>query len=1032
MECNKDEALRAKEIAEKRMASGDYDGALKIAQKAQRLFPELENISQILTVCNVHCSAESKINGSEMDWYGILQIQQFSDETTVKKQYRKLALLLHPDKNKFSGAEAAFKLIGEANRVLTDQAKRSVYDMKCRAHLKVAPKPPPKQPTNVAPKPASNLPNRAAPVPSCNQPNRAAPMPSFNQPNRAAPIPPFNPSMRTSYGNVHPTFPNVPPQFKASNTNQQTQQPTFYTCCTSCGVKCQYHRVFVDKLLICQKCKASFIARDMGPQGAAHESLWSQPSNNKEAPNQARCKVPSQVNGAKPAVAASFPQRSAGSNHVPKEKSAAKEDLAFKTEKKVDGNADAGAQSNGFGESKANAFDSGQSGSSRNVNRKRSRKSTEEASESFETNHTDESIDDADFEEISGNCDGQNSKVSGDHQPRRSARNKQHVSYKENFGGEGDFTSPSPKRSKGSEFSSKKDDKKEGFDGVSKDANLTGSAAAVDADVEEMEENEIPEELDCPDPEFNDFDKYKAENCFVVGQLWAVYDTLDGMPRFYAWVKKVFSGGFKLRITWLEAYPDTEDYQNWCDADLPVSCGKFRNGDSEETTSRLMFSHQVDHPKRCGRFSFLIYPRKGETWALFKDWDIKWSLDSEKHQPPYLFDFVEVISDFDEEMGIGVAYLGKVKGFVSLFCQTEIDRIVSFQISPSELYRFSHRVPSFRMTGMEREDVPAGSFELDPNSLPTNLDELVDPNSTGAENKIQTPKKRTKNDIPTDCLKLRRSPRDLSKADGKQQQDIDKSSSFTHGDGAPLRNSAVDPQLHVRSETSNSVPKSPSDSVPASSSQKTPERGSSVFRRKKSENEFQVDQIWALYDSKDGKPNDYVQIKKIESAPNSRLHVAVLELCSTSKGSRQPIGCGIFEVKSGKTKVVPCGRFSHQVVAQLDKKNRFKIYPKKGEIWALYKHDTSDEYDVVEVMEDANENCSKVVALTCVRGVKSLYRAPKSQRSRSSGLEVSKAEYFRFSHQIPAFQHTGEEDSRWRGYWELDPVAVSGYVVCLD
>ncbi|KAK8564964.1 hypothetical protein V6N13_020094 [Hibiscus sabdariffa] len=70
-----------------------------------------------------------------MDWYGILQLQRSSDEASIKKQYRKLALLLHPNKNKFAGAEAAFKLIGEANTVLTDQTKRSQYDMK------TAPKP---------------------------------------------------------------------------------------------------------------------------------------------------------------------------------------------------------------------------------------------------------------------------------------------------------------------------------------------------------------------------------------------------------------------------------------------------------------------------------------------------------------------------------------------------------------------------------------------------------------------------------------------------------------------------------------------------------------------------------------------------------------------------------------------------------------------------------------------------------------------------------------------------------------------------
>ncbi|XP_050875319.1 uncharacterized protein LOC127078952 [Lathyrus oleraceus] len=70
-----------------------------------------------------------------MDWYGILQTEKLSEEAVIRKQYRKLALLLHPDKNKFAGAEAAFKLIGEANGVLNDQTKRILHNMKVRAHL---------------------------------------------------------------------------------------------------------------------------------------------------------------------------------------------------------------------------------------------------------------------------------------------------------------------------------------------------------------------------------------------------------------------------------------------------------------------------------------------------------------------------------------------------------------------------------------------------------------------------------------------------------------------------------------------------------------------------------------------------------------------------------------------------------------------------------------------------------------------------------------------------------------------------------
>ncbi|KAK8698189.1 hypothetical protein V6N13_114315 [Hibiscus sabdariffa] len=135
MECNKDEAIRARGIAQHKMQNNDFEGAKRIALRAQKLFPDLENITQLLTVCHVHHCAKHKIYGSEMDWYGILQLERSSDEGSIKKQYRKLALLLHPDKNKFAGAEAAFKLIVEANTVLTDQTKRSRYD------TKTAPKP---------------------------------------------------------------------------------------------------------------------------------------------------------------------------------------------------------------------------------------------------------------------------------------------------------------------------------------------------------------------------------------------------------------------------------------------------------------------------------------------------------------------------------------------------------------------------------------------------------------------------------------------------------------------------------------------------------------------------------------------------------------------------------------------------------------------------------------------------------------------------------------------------------------------------
>ncbi|MCO5568051.1 hypothetical protein L7F22_021746 [Adiantum nelumboides] len=130
MECNRDEAIRSREIAEQKFMLHDLAGAMKFALKAQHLFPGLEGVPQLLAVLDVHIVAQDKVDGLEPDWYGILQTHAAADETTIRKQYRKLALDLHPDKNKAVGAEGAFMLISEAWRTLSDKAKKAAHDAK--------------------------------------------------------------------------------------------------------------------------------------------------------------------------------------------------------------------------------------------------------------------------------------------------------------------------------------------------------------------------------------------------------------------------------------------------------------------------------------------------------------------------------------------------------------------------------------------------------------------------------------------------------------------------------------------------------------------------------------------------------------------------------------------------------------------------------------------------------------------------------------------------------------------------------------
>ncbi|MCD7452635.1 hypothetical protein HAX54_017695 [Datura stramonium] len=219
---------------------------------------------------------------------------------------------------------------------------------------------------------------------------------------------------------------------------------------------------------------------------------------------------------------------------------------------------------------------------------------------------------------------------------------------------------------------------------------------------------------ECPRAKFHDFDKGKERGNFYVDQIWACYDDFDGMPRLYARVEKVFTPGFKLQMVWLEA--DAEE-EHRTDHELQVSCGKFRLGSSLNVSNRLVFSHQVQC-KRDVQGYYLIYPMKGETWAVWSS-----ELLEDRHRQ-FKYEIVEVLSEFVDDAGIRVSYLDKVSGFMSIF-ERRRHGSDSFVIPEKELHRFSHKVPSFRLTQTIKECLVEECFELDPASLPNYPDNAM-------------------------------------------------------------------------------------------------------------------------------------------------------------------------------------------------------------------------------------------------------------------------------------------------------------------
>ncbi|CAO2167596.1 unnamed protein product [Urochloa humidicola] len=205
---------------------------------------------------------------------------------------------------------------------------------------------------------------------------------------------------------------------------------------------------------------------------------------------------------------------------------------------------------------------------------------------------------------------------------------------------------------------------------------------------------------------------------FLEGQIWAVFDSRDRMPRSYVRIISVvsYTSVFVLK---LEPHPMLNEEIRWVEDGQPVASGVFRAG--TETTYKDIgeFSHPVECDWSAKRSFYRISPKKGEIWAIYRNWKITLnSTDIDKCEPR----MVEILSDYSDENGVNVCSLARVKGCLTFFHRVVIEDFhLTRWIPRSEMLCFSHRVPAYVVVQIKDCDIPKGSWHLEPSALPTRI-----------------------------------------------------------------------------------------------------------------------------------------------------------------------------------------------------------------------------------------------------------------------------------------------------------------------
>ncbi|KAF8400058.1 hypothetical protein HHK36_015933 [Tetracentron sinense] len=532
---------------------------------------------------------------------------------------------------------------------------------------------------------------------------------------------------------------------------------------------------------------------------------------------------------------------------------------------------------------------------------------------------------------------------------------------------------------------------------------------------------------------FLDLKSYNRLVNYKYHTLWAVYDPQYRIPIKYAMVFHSKSSESVVGMSWLEPDPTTEDQKSWYRAGLPIACGKFRSRETIDAQKDLVLSHPV--PLKLlgnpwpGKYDCIIYPRTGDVWGIYKDWDMKWSCDSR---------FKNLFRRKAKSTGV----------------------VISFEIPKNDIYRFSHQIPAYRIRRKGDEEILEGSVVLDPQLMShyvtnsysfgqsslseclTNEErswEIQPPHLDNPRGHVEEEKNgiELENQVKTHN-RFEFSSTHLTEKMEKRKGTSEEVNLFPHE--ANLRKQG-DERIRVEGDAIEQ------EMLPLEGETKN------IFEQSNLEchdldnfdysKNYELDQIWALYDDLDGMPRSYARINRFIPT-ELKLEVTLLEPHAMIEEELQwvmeenlPMSCGTFR-SSTSTIIKEMPLFSHQVVCGEGKTVRrsfYKIFPRKGEIWPIYRDWDPNwthldfknhlHYRMVEVVSDYTEESGVTVAgIIRVEGFRTVY-----QRHLHDGFglfkQFSRRELLLFSHRVPAVRLSGyEKNGVPTGSWELNSTVL--------